>query len=94
MYSINSNICKELSTILKHLPPQEKSLIDNDFFQYIEENKNTSYKFSFYPEMPFDKQNISIETKAIIVSIFKNYFGTSRLNEEIDILILQNSDND
>lgn len=94
MYSINPNVCTELSVILDYLPQQEKSLIPDDFTKYIEENKNSSYNFLFYTEIPFDRQNISIETKSIIVAIFKKFFATSRLREDIDILIYRNSHND
>lgn len=91
MYSISPNICTELLVILDYLPPNEKILIPKDFIEYLTENKDISYNFIFHGEIPFDKQDVSVETKAIIVALFKNFFSNSQFDEEVDFLIYRNT---
>lgn len=73
----------EVLEILKYLPQNEYNKIDTERIKFFEANKDTSYKFRINPDIPLEKQNISIEANSIIIVLFRDYFATETQKKKI-----------
>ena len=80
----------EVLEILRYLPRNEYNKIAIERIKFFEANKDTSYKFKIDPDMPLDKQNISIEANSIIIVLFRDYFATENQKEKLNVILKQN----
>lgn len=74
---------KELLEIIKHFPHEEYNKIPKEKINFFEENMDTSYNFKINPNIDLSEQNISKETKALIVKLYEDYFATEDQKEKI-----------
>lgn len=82
----------EVLEILKYLPKNEYGKIPHERIQFFEDNKDYSYNFKIDPQIPLDKQNISIEANSIIVMLFRDYFASETQKEKLKVILKQNED--
>lgn len=82
----------EVLEILKYLPKNEYGKIPHERIQFFENNKDYSYNFKIDPQIPLDKQNISIEANSIIVMLFRDYFASETQKEKLKVILKQNED--
>lgn len=82
----------EVLEILKYLPKNEYDKIPHERIQFFEDNKDYSYNFKIDPQIPLDKQNISIEANSIIVMLFRDYFASETQKEKLKVILKQNED--
>ena len=80
----------EVLEILRYLPRNEYNKIATERIKFFESNKDTSYKFKIDPDIPLDKQNISIEANSIIILLFRDYFATENQKEKLNVILKQN----
>ncbi len=80
----------EVLEILRYLPRNEYNKIAIERIKFFEANKDISYKFKIDPDMPLDKQNISIEANSIIIVLFRDYFATENQKEKLNVILKQN----
>ena len=89
-------VCKrsytEILEIIKYLPKDEYDRIPKEEIEFYNENKDNSYSFSFDPNKTLQEQNISRETNALIVMLFRNYIATEQQKEKLDIILKQNEE--
>ncbi len=64
----------EVVEVLKYLPKDEYSKIPKEKIDYYEKNKDKDYEFQINPRIPVERQKISKEANAILVSLFLDYF--------------------
>lgn len=74
---------KEIIEILKNVNKQEVNKIPREMLDMFEINQDKNYDFKFDTEKSFDEQNISIETKAILANIFRDYWATEYQRDRI-----------
>ena len=67
----------QLLEILKYLPKEEYRKIPKEEIEIYEKNKDENYTFSYNPNLSLAEQNVSVETKAILVSLYRDYFLTN-----------------
>ena len=67
----------QLLEILKYLPKEEYQKIPKEEIEIYEKNKDENYTFSYNPNLSLAEQNVSVETKAILVSLYRDYFLTN-----------------
>ena len=82
----------EVLEILKYLPKNEYGKIPHETIQFFENNKDYSYNFKIDPQIPLDKQNISIEANSIIVVLFRDFFASETQKEKLKVILKQNED--
>lgn len=83
----------EVLEFLKHIPKEEYERIPKSEIDFFESNKDVEYVFNFDAEKSFSDQELKKESKAIIVSLYKDYIASEkekkiieeilRLNEEV-----------
>ena len=67
----------QLLEILKYLPKEEYRKIPKEEIEIYEKNKDDNYIFSYNPKLSLAEQKVSVETKAILVSLYRDYFLTN-----------------
>ena len=81
---------KELLEIIKHFPLDEYNKIPIDKIKFYEENMDKNYNFTINPNIDLSEQNILKETKALIVTLYEDYFATEEQKEIINEILKLN----
>lgn len=81
---------KELLEIIKHFPLDEYNRIPIDKIKFYEENMDKNYNFTINPNIDLSEQNILKETKALIVTLYEDYFATEEQKEKINEILKLN----
>ena len=81
----------EVLEILKHLPQEDYNRIPKEKIEYYEKYKDRNYFYQFDKYLPIEEQRISKKAKAIIITLFKNYFATQIQQQKLDIILQENS---
>ena len=81
---------KELLEIIKHFPLDEYNKIPIDKIKFYEENMDKNYNFTINPNIDLSEQNILKETKALIVTLYEDYFATEEQKEKINEILKLN----
>ena len=80
----------EVIEIIKYFPNEEYAKIPLEKINYYKENMDKDYNFKINPNIELEKQNISRESNAILVTLFNDYFATDRQKEILNNLLKQN----
>ena len=83
MSSNNAKAYKEIFEIIKQFPHEEYNKIPEEKIKFYEENMDKNYNFTINPNIDLSEQNISKETKALIVTLYEDYFATEEQKEKI-----------
>ena len=78
---------KELLEIIKHFPLEEYNRIPKEKIKFYEENMDKNYNFTINPNIDLSEQNISRETKALIVTLYEEYFATEEQKQIIEEIL-------
>ena len=85
------NACKEVIELIDYfLSEDEYNRIPKEFINNLQECANKDYDFKIDKSKDLEEQNISIEAKAIIISIYKQFFSNKKEDELIDNILLLN----
>ncbi len=90
MINTYSKAYTEVFEIIKYLPKEEYNKIPKDKIEFYKENMDINYKFHINPSIDLEKQNISKEANAILITIFRDYFATDKQKESLKRLLSQN----
>ncbi len=82
----------EVIEIISHLPREEYLKIPKNQIKFYTENMDKEYIYKIDPEIELAKQNISKETNAILITIFRDYFATDKQKDMLNSLLKQNQD--
>lgn len=80
----------EVIEIIKYFPNEEYAKIPLEKINYYKGNMDKDYNFQINPNIELEKQNISREANAILVTLFNDYFATDRQKEILNNLLKQN----
>ena len=81
---------KEIYEIIKHFPLEEYNRIPKEKIKFYEENMDKNYNFTINPNIDLSEQNISKETKALIVTLYEDYFATEEQKQKIKEILKLN----
>ena len=85
------NACKEVVVLMDYfLSEDEYNRIPKEYINNLRECSNEDYDFKIDKSKDLEEQNISIEAKAIIISIYKQFFSNNKEEELIDNIIFLN----
>ena len=90
MTDIYKKAYTEVLEILSYLPEEEYSKIPIEKIVFYKENMDKNHIYKIDPKIDLTKQNISQETNAILVSLFRDYFATERQKKILNDLLNQN----
>ncbi len=90
MINTYSKAYTEVLEIIKYFPKEEYNKIPKDKIEFYKENMDINYKFHINPSIDLEKQNISKEANAILITIFRDYFATDKQKESLERLLSQN----
>ena len=77
----------EVLEIIKYFPKEEYSKIPLEKIEFYKNNRDKNYNFKINPEIDLNKQNISMETNAIMVNLFRDYFATEEQKLKIEKIL-------
>ena len=80
----------EVLEILSHFSEEEYNKIPKEKIELYESNKDKDYKFSIDPTKDLAEQNISKEAKAIIITLFRDYFASEEQKDTLNGILLEN----
>lgn len=83
MNNIDSEIYTDISIIISMMPVEMKNKINNDFINFIENNKSENYISNINPKIPIKKQNIRKETKEMMGIIYRDYLCSNERRKEL-----------
>ena len=79
----NAKVYTEVLEIIKHFSAEEYSKLPKEKIEFYEKNMDKDYKFVINPDMDLEKQNISKEATAIIITLFMDYLATQEQKVKI-----------
>ena len=71
-----ANAYTEVYEILCYLNEEEFEKIPKDLIEVFEENRNLDYQYELNEEQDLLNQSMLVETKAILLNIFRDYLAT------------------
>ena len=81
----------EVLEIISHFSEEEYNKIPKEKIEFYEANKDKDYKFNFDPSNDEEAyKNVSKEAKAIIVTLFRDYYATEEQKEKLKEILLEN----
>ena len=83
MNNIDSEIYTDISIIISMMPVEMKNKINNDFINFIENNKSENYISNINPKIPIKKQNIRKETKEMMGIIYRDYLCSNERRKKL-----------
>lgn len=78
-----ANAYTEVCEILNCLDKDEYNKIPIELIAVFEENKNLEYEYEINEEQDLTKQPMLIETKAILLNIFRDYLASPEQSKKI-----------
>lgn len=78
-----ANAYTEVYEILNCLDKDEYNKIPVELLEVFEENRNLDYEYEVNEEQDLTKQPMLVETKAILLNIFRDYLATSEQSKKI-----------
>lgn len=78
-----ANAYTEVYEILNCLDKDEYNKIPVELIEVFEENRNLDYEYEVNEEQDLTKQPMLIETKAILLNIFRDYLATPEQSQKI-----------
>lgn len=78
-----ANAYTEVYEILNCLDKAEYNKIPVELLEVFEENRNLEYEYEINEEQDLTKQPMLVETKAILLNIFRDYLATPEQSQKI-----------
>lgn len=78
-----ANAYTEVCEILNCLDKDEYNKIPVELIEVFEENRNLDYEYQINEEQDLTKQPMLVETKAILLNIFRDYLATPEQSQKI-----------
>lgn len=78
-----ANAYAEVYEILSYLDKEEYNKIPKELIEVFEENRNLEYECEVNEEQDLTNQPMLIETKAILLNIFRDYLATPEQSSKI-----------
>lgn len=92
MNNLYAKAYTEVLEIINHFSEDEYKKIPKEKIDFYEKHKDRKYDFKINPNIDLAEQNISRKAKAILVSLFRDYFATAKQKEILKNLLQQNQE--
>ena len=74
---------KEVLVILEHVPEEDVKKIPDKMMNMFKIKQDMNYDYELNEFIPFEKQEMLDETKAILANIYRDYWATPEEKEQI-----------
>lgn len=91
MKVISNKVFSETYQILMMLNEETKLKIPSEVWSLLELNSDKSLYFEYNKDVELDKQPISRDTKALLISIYRDYLCDKKSKEEINEILVKNA---
>ena len=91
MKVISNKVFSETYQILMMLNEETKLKIPSEVWSLLELNSDKSLYFDYNKDVELDKQPISRDTKALLISIYRDYLCDKKSKEEINEILVKNA---
>ena len=91
MKVISNKVFSETYQILMMLNEETKLKIPNEVWSLLELNSDKSLYFDYDKDVELDKQPISRDTKALLISIYRDYLCDEESKKEINEVLVKNA---
>ena len=88
---ISTKVFSEAYQVLMMLDEKTKSKIPSEIWSLIELNSDKSLYFDYNKDVSLDKQPMSRETKALLISIYRDYLCDEQTKQEINAELTKNA---
>ncbi len=88
---ISNKVFSESYQVLMMLNEKTKSKIPSDIWSLLELNSDKSLYFDYNKDVSLDQQPISRETKALLISIYRDYLCDEQTKQEINAALTKNA---
>ena len=82
----------EVVKILECIPKEEYNKIPKEKIEFYMKNMDRTYEYHYDPLKPPDKQQISREANAIIITLFRDYFIDNKKREILNKILMANEE--
>lgn len=65
----------ELYEIIKALDDEDKEKIPESYIEFVKDNMDKEYSFTFDKDKDLSMQNLKVETKALLVKLYEEYIA-------------------
>ena len=83
MTKVSQQAFSEVYEILSYLSEDNYNKIPIEILDAIEKNRDLNYEFFVDTAIPFEKQDILEETKAILFNLYKDYLANDNIKNKI-----------
>lgn len=80
----------EVIEVLNNLSPEEYNKIPKEKIKFYTINSDKNYKFVINPYIPIERQKLSKEANAILVSLFLDYFVNDKQRKGLQEMLEKN----
>ena len=85
------NACKEVITLIDYfLSEDEYSRIPKEYINNLKKCSNKDYDFKIDKTKGIEEQEVSVEAKSIIISLYKQFFANDKEDKLIDNVLSLN----
>ncbi len=88
---ISNKVFSESYQVLSMLDEGTKEKIPSDIWSLLELNSDKSLYFDYNKDASLDKQPMSRETKALLISIYRDYLCDAQTKQEINAALTKNA---
>lgn len=88
---ISNKVFSESYQVLMMLNEKTKAKIPSEIWSLIELNSDKSLYFDYNKDVSLDKQPMSRETKALLISIYRDYLCDEQTKQEINAVLTKNA---
>ena len=88
---ISNKVFSEAYQVLDMLNEKMKSKIPSDIWSLLELNSDKSLYFDYNKDVSLDQQPMSRETKALLISIYRDYLCDEQTKQEINAALTKNA---
>ena len=88
---ISNKVFSEAYQVLDMLNEKTKARIPSDIWSLLELNSDKSLYFDYNKDVSLDQQPMSRETKALLISIYRDYLCDEQTKQEINAALTKNA---
>lgn len=85
-----NKVYNEILELLDNIPKEDYYKIPEELIEYFENNRDLEYCFSLDLDTPLNEQNISRDTYALYIDLYKTYIVDKTEKEKIDEMLKAN----
>lgn len=84
--------CTEINELLQYFPQEYKDSIPRKMKDFLKENEDVNHKIQIDLNKKLEEQNLTSETKTLLILIYRNYWATEERKKDLDKIFMENDE--